>query len=80
MSGSTLNKILSFAQTNDGAIWAATKGNGIFEFLNDSIFPIDRSDDLMSNYAYSILADSENNIWIGHDKGFSRFILNHLSI
>ena len=73
MSGSTLNKILSFAQTNDGAIWAATKGNGIFEFLNDSIFPIDRSDDLMSNYAYSILADSENNIWIGHDKGFSRF-------
>ena len=27
----------------------------------------------MSNYCYSILADSENNIWIGHDKGFSRF-------
>jgi serine phosphatase RsbU (regulator of sigma subunit) len=27
----------------------------------------------MSNYCYSILADAENNIWVGHDKGFSRF-------
>ena len=27
----------------------------------------------MSNYCYSILADSENNIWVGHEKGFSRF-------
>ena len=74
MYGSTINKILSFSQNSDGAIWAATKGNGIFECLNDSVSGINRSNDLMSNYCYSILADSENNIWIGHEKGFSRFI------
>jgi ligand-binding sensor domain-containing protein/serine phosphatase RsbU (regulator of sigma subunit) len=73
MYGSTINKILSFAQSTDGELWAATKSNGVFRFLNDSIHAINRSNDLMSNYCYSILADAENDIWIGHEKGFSRF-------
>ena len=73
MYGNTLNKVLSFSQSRDGDIWAATQSNGIFRFMNDSITAINRSNDLMSNYCYSILADSENNVWIGHEKGFSRF-------
>jgi len=73
MSGSNLNKILSFSQNRNGVIWAATKGNGIFECFKDSVSAINRTNDLMSNYCYSILVDSENNIWIGHEKGFSRF-------
>jgi serine phosphatase RsbU (regulator of sigma subunit) len=27
----------------------------------------------MSNFCYSILADADNNIWVGHTKGFSRY-------
>jgi ligand-binding sensor domain-containing protein/serine phosphatase RsbU (regulator of sigma subunit) len=73
MTGSTRNKILSFTQSGDGAIWAATEGNGMFRFLNDSVTAITRSNDLMSNYCYSILADAENDIWVGHNKAFSRF-------
>ena len=73
MSGSTRNKILAFSQTRDGKIWAATDGNGIFKFYNDSVKTVTKANELMSNYCYSILADSENNIWIGHSKGFSRF-------
>ncbi len=73
MYGNTINRILSFSQDRDGAIWTATKGNGIFEFTSDTIIPVNRSNDLMSNYSYSILADSENNIWIGHEKGFSKY-------
>ncbi len=73
MSGSTRNRILSFAQTSDGAIWAGTDGNGLFKFIKDSIFAITRADNLMSNYCYSILADADNNIWVGHNKGFSRY-------
>jgi ligand-binding sensor domain-containing protein/serine phosphatase RsbU (regulator of sigma subunit) len=73
MYGSTINKILSFTQGRDGALWAATNSNGVFRFFNDSISAINTSNDLMSNYCYSIFADSENNIWIGHEKGFSRF-------
>ncbi len=73
MSGSTINKVLSFTRGSDGTLWAATKSNGIFRFINDSISAINTSNDLMSNYCYSIFSDSENNIWIGHEKGFSRF-------
>jgi ligand-binding sensor domain-containing protein/serine phosphatase RsbU (regulator of sigma subunit) len=72
MTGSTKNKVLALSQNNDSTIWIATNGNGIFEDLNDSIKVINRSNDLMSNYCYSILDDSEKNIWIGHEKGFSR--------
>jgi serine phosphatase RsbU (regulator of sigma subunit) len=73
MTGSTINRIASFAETGNGEIWVATNGNGVFGFLSDSITSITRANDLWSNYSYSILADSENNIWIGHDKGFSIF-------
>jgi serine phosphatase RsbU (regulator of sigma subunit) len=31
---------------------------------------------LLSNYSYSILADKENNIWIGHERGISRYNQN----
>ncbi len=73
MYGSYKNKILSIAQDQEGNIWVATQGNGIFKFQNDSILSINKSNDLMSNYCYSIMADSKDDIWIGHSKGFSRY-------
>ncbi len=72
MTGSTRNKILSFSHSEDKAIWVATAGNGVFKFLNDSITAINRTNDLMSNYCYSILADANKDIWVGHIKGISR--------
>ena len=60
MTGSTRNKILSFSRSTDGSVWAATEGNGVFRFLNDSLIGISQSNDLMSNFSYSILADSDN--------------------
>lgn len=76
MYGSTRNRIVSFAQSPDGVLWAATEGNGIFKFQNDTVTAITRSNDLMSDYCYSILADAEDNIWVGHYKGFSRYNAN----
>jgi serine phosphatase RsbU (regulator of sigma subunit)/ligand-binding sensor domain-containing protein len=73
MYGSTINKVLSLTKSSNDEIWASTGGNGIFGFLNDSVSAINGSHGLMSPYCYSILADSEDNIWVGHDKGFSRF-------
>jgi serine phosphatase RsbU (regulator of sigma subunit) len=72
MSGGTVNRILSFTQGKDGTVWISTRGNGVFKLQNDSVTVIGKSSDLLSNYCYSILADYENNIWIGHEKGFSR--------
>ncbi len=73
MAGTTRNEIISFCQTSDGHIWASTKGNGIFEFYNDSLRSYSRSDLLMSDFCYSIAADSLDRIWVGHDGGFSVF-------
>jgi|WetSurMetagenome_2_1015567.scaffolds.fasta_scaffold00171_23 ligand-binding sensor domain-containing protein/serine phosphatase RsbU (regulator of sigma subunit) len=73
MYGTTRNEIVSFCETKDGHLWASTKGNGIFEFYNDSLRAYSREDLLMSDYCYSIIADSLDRIWIGHDSGFSLF-------
>ncbi len=70
-----LNKILSFSETKNGVILAATNGNGVFECYKDSVVSVSRTNGLMSNYCYGILADSRNNVWVGHERGFSRINL-----
>lgn len=72
MHGFTLNKITAVAMDRDGVIWAATAGNGIFKCFGDSVASITTANGLFSNYCYSIIADSENNIWTGHERGISR--------
>jgi ligand-binding sensor domain-containing protein/serine phosphatase RsbU (regulator of sigma subunit) len=73
MSGSFKNKILSLTEDGNGTVWVATGGNGIFRLQNDTISSVTKTNDLMSNFCYSILADSENEIWVGHSKGISRY-------
>jgi serine phosphatase RsbU (regulator of sigma subunit)/ligand-binding sensor domain-containing protein len=72
MTGSTKNSIRGLTIDSDGVLWAATYGNGVFGCYGDSVISINRSSGLYSNYCYSIFADSRNNVWIGHAKGFSR--------
>ncbi|MBG0859070.1 MAG: SpoIIE family protein phosphatase, partial [Bacteroidales bacterium] len=71
MYGTTMNEILSFSRDREGNFWAATSGNGIFKCFDDSVKSVSKADLLMSDYCYSILADSRNKIWIGHERGFS---------
>ncbi len=73
MYGILLNRILALTSDSKGTIWAATLGNGVFECYRDSVRPLSTTDGLMSNYTYSIFADKEDNIWIGHERGISRF-------
>jgi serine phosphatase RsbU (regulator of sigma subunit)/streptogramin lyase len=73
MNGSTINKVYALAMDVQGVIWSATNGNGVFACAGDSVYPLNRVNGLLSNYCYSILADSRKNIWIGHQKGFSRY-------
>ncbi len=73
MYGRLLNKIIALAKDRKNNIWAATHGNGVFKCSDDSVRNISTANGLLSNYAYSIFADSEDNIWIGHERGFSRY-------
>jgi serine phosphatase RsbU (regulator of sigma subunit)/ligand-binding sensor domain-containing protein len=71
--GGLKNKVLSFAEGNRGEIWSATAGNGVYYISNDSVSRINVENGLMSDYCYGIMPDSENRIWISHERGFSRF-------
>lgn len=73
MYGVLLNKVIALASDSKGTIWAATHGNGVFECFSDSVRPLNTADGLLSNYTYSILADRKDNIWIGHERGISRY-------
>jgi len=73
MYGILLNKILRLSAGKENEIWASTQGNGVFAIYGDSVRSVTVTDGLLSNYSYSILADSENSIWIGHERGFSRY-------
>jgi ligand-binding sensor domain-containing protein len=76
MTGPSKNKILSFTETTEGRLFAATYGNGVFSFSGDTAIGITVSNGLFSNYCYSILAASDGKVWIGHERGFSRYDLN----
>ncbi len=74
------NEFNSIVLDQNNYFWAATYGSGVFYFANDSIYNIRVANGLKSNYCYSILCDDENNIWVGHRKGFSKISADNLDI
>jgi len=53
-------------------VWIGSYGSGVIEILPDTFYNyVDRSG-LVSNYCYSLAADPEGGIWIGHSMGVSR--------
>ena len=73
MYGTLLNKVVALSMDSNNIIWAATQGNGVFKCSRDSVKVLNTSNGLMSNYVYSVFADKENNIWLGHETGISRY-------
>jgi ligand-binding sensor domain-containing protein/serine phosphatase RsbU (regulator of sigma subunit) len=73
MYGTLLNNVIALAKDSKGILWAATEGNGVFECYADSVKSLSTVNGLLSNYTYSIFADKEDNIWIGHERGISRY-------
>lgn len=71
--GSARNTITGFSQGPDGCYWVATSGNGVFYINGDSVNTLNTSNGMLSNFCYSIMADSEGRLWTGHERGFSRY-------
>ena len=76
MTGPSKNKVLSYSESSDGKLFAATYGNGVFCFSGDTVSGITVSNGLFSNYCYSVLSASNGKVWIGHERGFSRYDIN----
>ncbi|MFN6946495.1 MAG: two-component regulator propeller domain-containing protein [Cytophagaceae bacterium] len=68
-------EINCFSQDQKGRLWIGTYGQGIFLFDgNEFLKNYTTRDGLVSNYCYSIHADDNDNVWIGHKSGISKFI------
>jgi ligand-binding sensor domain-containing protein/serine phosphatase RsbU (regulator of sigma subunit) len=76
MIGQTKNKILSYSESTDGKLFVATYGNGVFYYSGDTVASLTVANGLFSNYCYSIFATSDSKVWIGHERGFSRYDIN----
>ncbi len=65
-------EFVSITEDNNGNLWAATNGEGVFLFAPDSLEQYTAADGLRSNYCYSLSADANGMIWVGHRMGMSR--------
>lgn len=63
-----------FTEDSSGNLWIGTYGQGVFIF-NGSKFvkKFTLENGLISNYCYSLIQDINNNIWIGHKTGISKY-------
>lgn len=74
MYGTTINTILSYSYDSKGNVWAATSGNGVFAITGDSSTLYRKNTDMLfSDYCYSVYVDDLDRVWVGHDRGFSRY-------
>lgn len=70
----------TITEDESSTIWVGSNGSGIFIINEDSVFNLSEEEGLLSNYCYSLAADSQNNLWIAHKKGFSKVDISDLFI
>ncbi|MEE4197496.1 MAG: two-component regulator propeller domain-containing protein [Bacteroidales bacterium] len=66
IAGSIKLEFTAITQDVDGHIWAATYGDGVFKFIEDTIKYFSTDNGLKSNYCYSLIADDRGKVWVGH--------------
>jgi ligand-binding sensor domain-containing protein/signal transduction histidine kinase len=64
--------INALAESPDGAVWAASETEGLFEFQDGKIHPINASSGLSDNLIESLLVDREGALWVGTHGGLNR--------
>jgi len=71
IAGNVKLEFTAITQDTDGHIWAATYGDGVFKFIEDTIKYFSTENGLKSNYCYSLIADDHGKVWVGHRLGMS---------
>jgi ligand-binding sensor domain-containing protein/signal transduction histidine kinase len=65
--------ITAITQTNDGAIWSGSKGEGLFRYEAGQTRHLSIKDGLLSDIILTLAADRDGSLWVGTPDG-----LNHL--
>lgn len=74
--------IKAYAEDKFGNIWAATDGFGVWCVTADEPVHFSRVNGMSSDYCYSLLCDSKNQLWVGHRASISRIQLSdhHINV
>ncbi len=70
----------SITEDKQGNLWAATYGDGIFEFRKDTPINLTERNGLKSDYCYSLITDEDGNVWVGHRLAISKINTSTLKI
>jgi ligand-binding sensor domain-containing protein/serine phosphatase RsbU (regulator of sigma subunit) len=65
-------KFKSIAEDDQGGIWAASYGDGVFCFRSDSLYQFSNPSGLRADFCYSIIKGVNGSLWVGHRMGISR--------
>jgi ligand-binding sensor domain-containing protein/signal transduction histidine kinase len=63
--------ISSLAEDPDGAVWAGSASEGLFEFKDSKLVSINASSGLSDNSVESLLVDRDGSLWVGTDAGLN---------
>ena len=64
--------VAALAETPDGTIWAASVGEGLFQFKNGVVQAVNARSGLSDNLAESLLVDQQGVLWVGTHGGLNR--------
>ncbi|HSU57120.1 MAG TPA: two-component regulator propeller domain-containing protein, partial [Candidatus Dormibacteraeota bacterium] len=64
--------VSSLAESPDGTIWAGSLSEGLFQFKDGKLLPINASSGMLDNFVEALLSDHEGNLWVGTSGGLSQ--------
>lgn len=64
--------VSSLAEQPDGTVWAGSTSEGLFQFKQGKLTPVNASAGLLDNRVTALFTDREGHLWIGRDSGLSR--------
>lgn len=62
---------VSLAEDSRGALWIATKGDGVLYYHKNEVIHYTVNDGLKSNYCYGVLVDQLDRVWVISREGLS---------
>jgi ligand-binding sensor domain-containing protein/signal transduction histidine kinase len=72
--------VSALAEEPDGAVWAGSLSEGLFQFKEGKLAAFNASSGLLDNFVESLLVDREGNLWVGTAAGLNRLRRSNLSI
>jgi signal transduction histidine kinase/ligand-binding sensor domain-containing protein len=62
----------ALTETPDGTIWAGSVSEGLFQFREGNVVPINATSGILDNFIEALLVDREGSLWVGTGAGLNQ--------